>query len=62
MTISIGTKLRSCAELIRLDHPFGAGFFLVDGEIFAFGGLPPITLIRLGFFTLFFISVSANIS
>ncbi|MGB9177235.1 MAG: UbiA family prenyltransferase [Methanoregula sp.] len=62
MGFSIGTKLRACAELIRLDLAFGAGFFLVAGEIFAIGGLPPANLILLGFASLFFISGSANIS
>ncbi len=44
MGFGIGTKLRACAELIRLDLAFGAGFFLVAGEILAAGGLPPLRL------------------
>jgi len=62
VTFSIGTKIRACAELIRLDLAFGAGFFLVAGEILAIGGLPPINQVLLGFLALFFISGSANIS
>src|SRR5512137_2041319 len=62
MTISIGTKIRACAELIRLDLALGAGFFLVAGEIFTIGGLPPINQVLWGFLSLFFISGSANIS
>jgi len=62
MGFSIGTKLRACAELIRMDLALGAGFFLVAGEIFAIGGRPPADLVALGFLTLFFISGSANIS
>jgi geranylgeranylglycerol-phosphate geranylgeranyltransferase len=62
MTFSIGTKLRACAELIRPDLAFGAGFFLVAGGIFATGELPPVNLILPGFASLFLISGSANIS
>jgi geranylgeranylglycerol-phosphate geranylgeranyltransferase len=62
MTAGIGTKLRACAELIRMDLALGAGFFLVAGEILAIGGRPPIDLAVPGFLTLFFISGSANIS
>jgi len=62
MTVSIGTTLRACAELIRMDLALGAGCFLVAGEILAVGGLPQKDLVLFGFFTLFFISGSANIS
>jgi geranylgeranylglycerol-phosphate geranylgeranyltransferase len=62
MTLSTGTKLRACAELIRLDLALGAGCFLVAGEIFAVGGLPPPGQVIFGFLTLFFIAGSANIS
>lgn len=62
MRFSIVTKIRACAELIRLDLALGAGFFLIAGEIFAIGGLPPVNQVLLGFLTLFFISGSANIS
>ncbi len=62
MTAGIGTKLRACAELIRMDLALGAGFFLVAGEIFAMGGRPPAALAVPGFLTLFFIAGSANIS
>jgi len=62
MRFSVVTKIRACAELIRLDLALGAGFFLVAGEIFAIGGLPPVNQVLLGFLTLFFISGSANIS
>lgn len=62
MASGIVTKLMTCAELIRIDLAFGAGFFLVAGEIFALGGIPPVPLVFFGFFALFFISGSANIS
>ena len=62
MTSSIGTKLRACADLIRMDLALGAGYFLVSGEILAVGGLPPVNQVLLGFLSLFFISGSANIS
>jgi len=62
MAAGIGTKLRASAELIRMDLALGAGCFLVAGEIFAVGGLPPAGQVLLGFLTLFFISGSANIS
>jgi geranylgeranylglycerol-phosphate geranylgeranyltransferase len=62
MTGSIGTKLRACAELIRMDLALGAGCFLVAGEILSAGRLPPTDLVFFGFLTLFFISGSANIS
>jgi len=58
----MGTKLHACAELIRMDLALGAGFFLVAGEILTIEGRPPADLVVLGFFTLFFISGSANIS
>jgi geranylgeranylglycerol-phosphate geranylgeranyltransferase len=41
MRPGIGTKIRACADLIRMDLALGAGFFLVAGEVLAFGGLPP---------------------
>lgn len=62
MASNVATKLSACAKLIRLDLAFGAGAFLVAGEIFATGGLPPASRMVLGFVTLFFISGSANIS
>lgn len=62
MTLSTGTKIRASAELVRLDLALGAGLFLVAGEILAIGGVPPFHQALLGFFTLFFISGSANIS
>lgn len=62
MAPGIGTKLRAYGELIRLDLAFGAGFFVVAGEIFAAGGLPPLSLAGAGFVALFFISGSANIA
>jgi geranylgeranylglycerol-phosphate geranylgeranyltransferase len=62
MGVSIGTKIRACADLVRMDLALGAGFFLVAGEILATGGLPPLDQVLLGFSTLFFISGSANIS
>jgi geranylgeranylglycerol-phosphate geranylgeranyltransferase len=62
MTAGTGTKLRACAELIRMDLALGAGFFLVAGEILAYGGLPPFDQVLFGFLTLFFIAGSANIS
>lgn len=62
MRSGIGMNIRACADLIRMDLALGAGFFLVAGEILAFGGLPPVNQVLLGFLTLFFISGSANIS
>ncbi|MDD1682812.1 MAG: UbiA family prenyltransferase [Methanoregula sp.] len=62
MGSGIFTKIRACADLIRMDLALGAGFFCVAGEIFAVGGLPPVNQVLLGFLTLFFISGSANIS
>lgn len=62
MASGSGTKLRAFGELIRLDLTFGAGFFLVAGEIVALGGMPPLSIAVPGFFALFFISGSANIS
>ena len=62
MNSSMGMKIHACGGLIRMDLALGAGFFLVAGEIFAIGGLPPIHQVILGFLTLFFISGSANIS
>lgn len=57
-----GAKLRAFGELIRLDLAFGAGFFVVAGEVFAAGGLPPLLPAAAGFVALFFISGSANIA
>ncbi len=62
MSAGTSTKLRACAELIRLDLALGAGSFLVAGEILAVCGLPPADQMLFGFLTLFFISGSANIS
>lgn len=62
MAGTAASKLSACAELIRLDLAFGAGAFLVAGEIFATGGMPPIGQAVFGFIALFFISGSANIS
>jgi geranylgeranylglycerol-phosphate geranylgeranyltransferase len=62
MATVIGMKLRACAELIRLDLAFGAGFFLVAGQVLALGTMPPAGMALAGFLALFFISGSANIS
>jgi geranylgeranylglycerol-phosphate geranylgeranyltransferase len=62
MRSGIITKIRACADLIRMDLALGAGFFCIAGEILAVGGLPPVNQVLLGFLTLFFISGSANIS
>jgi geranylgeranylglycerol-phosphate geranylgeranyltransferase len=62
MGAGITEKIRACAELIRLDLAFGAGFFTVAGEVFAVGGPPPAVLAIAGFIALFCISGSANIS
>lgn len=61
-TISIGTKIRASADLIRVDLALGAGIFFVAGGILAIGGLPPLNQVLFGFLTMFFISGSANIS
>ncbi len=55
-------KARAVSELVRLDLVFGAGIFVVAGEILALGHLPPSGMALLGFMTGFFVSGSANIS
>lgn len=55
-------KVRAYADLVRMDLALGAGFFLVAGLVLAHGGPPPLDQALSGFFTLFFISGSANIS
>lgn len=62
MATGTGMKLRAYGELIRLDLASGAGFFVVAGQVFATGGLPPLPLAVTGFIALFFISGSANIA
>ena len=62
MAFEIRPQIRAALELIRLDLAFGAGFFVVAGECFAFGGLPPVREVLLGFVALFFISGSANVA
>jgi geranylgeranylglycerol-phosphate geranylgeranyltransferase len=62
MAFEISPGIRAALELIRLDLAFGAGFFVVAGECFALGGLPPAREVLLGFVTLFFISGSANVA
>ena len=47
---------------MRIDLVFGAGIFVVAGEILGLGGLPPLKAALLGFLTGLFISGSANIS
>ncbi len=56
MGLSIGTKIRASADLVRMDLALGAGFFLVAGEILAISGLPPMNQVLPGFLILFFIS------
>lgn len=56
------TTLRACGELIRPDLAFGAGFFLVAGQVLALGTLPPAGMALAGFVMLFFISGSANVA
>ena len=55
-------KVRAILDLVRIDLVFGAGIFVVAGEILGLGGLPPFSQALLGFLTGFFISGSANIS
>ncbi|WP_440950738.1 UbiA family prenyltransferase [Methanosphaerula subterraneus] len=62
MRLSIGTKIRASADLIRMDLALGAGIFFVAGGILALGGVPPLNQVLFGFLTIFFISGSANIS
>ncbi len=62
MRLSIGTKIRASADLIRMDLALGAGIFFVAGGILALGGLPPLNQVLFGFLAVFFISGSANIS
>ncbi|MGV8174395.1 MAG: UbiA family prenyltransferase [Methanothrix sp.] len=49
-------------DLVRIDLVFGAGIFVVLGEILGLGALPPLSAAILGFLTGLFISGSANIS
>ena len=58
----IHAKARAILDLVRMDLVFGAGIFVVAGEIFGLGELPPLKAALLGFMTGFFISGSANIS
>jgi geranylgeranylglycerol-phosphate geranylgeranyltransferase len=62
MRLSIGTKIRASADLIRMDLALGAGIFFVAGGILALGGVPPLNQVLFGFLAVFFISGSANIS
>ncbi len=62
MIPALSTKIHACADLVRMDLATGAGFFLVAGLTFAYGGRPPLDQAALGFAALFFISGSANIS
>ncbi len=55
-------KVRVVSELVRTDVVFGAGIFVVAGEILALGRLPSGEMALLGFLTGFFVSGSANIS
>ena len=48
---NILAKARAISELIRLDLVFGAGTFVVAGEILGLGGVPPLHQILLGFLT-----------
>ncbi len=55
-------KFRALLQLVRIDLVFGAGIFVVLGEILGLGGLPSMREALLGFLTGFFVSGSANIS
>jgi len=55
-------KLHALLDLVRIDLVFGAGIFVVLGEILGLGRLPPLNAAVLGFLAGFFISGSANIS
>lgn len=55
-------KLHALLDLVRIDLVFGAGIFVVLGEILGLAGLPPMREALLGFLTGFFVSGSANIS
>ncbi len=61
----VGTELldrvAAVAELARPDLVFGAGLFVVAGEILALGQLPAAGTALLGFLTGLFVSGSANI-
>ena len=59
---SILAKASAILELIRADLVFGAGIFVVAGELLGLGRLPPLPEALLGFLTGLFISGSANIS
>ena len=58
----IHAKIRALLQLVRIDLVFGAGIFVVLGEILGLGGLPSARDALLGFLTGFFVSGSANIS
>jgi geranylgeranylglycerol-phosphate geranylgeranyltransferase len=60
--INILAKARAISELVRLDLVFGAGIFVVAGEVLGLEGVPPLHQILLGFLTGFFVSGSANIA
>jgi geranylgeranylglycerol-phosphate geranylgeranyltransferase len=55
-------KIRAISEIIRMDLVFGAGIFVVAGEILGLGHLPPVATALLWFLTGLFVSGSANIS
>ncbi len=55
-------KVRAIFDLLRIDLVFGAGIFVVAGELLSLGKFPPLNLTLFGFLTGFLISASANIS
>ena len=58
----ISAKFRAILDLVRADLVFGAGIFVVAGEILGLGALPSLQAALLGFLTGLFTSGSANIS
>lgn len=58
----VAEKVGAAADLVRLDLVFGAGLFVVAGEILALGEVPPLGMALLGFLTGFLVSGSANIA
>lgn len=55
-------KARALTELARADLVFGAGLFVVAGEVLALGRLPSPKMALLGFLAGLFVSGSANIA
>ena len=55
------TKTIGLIRLFRFELPFAAGSCVVLGEILALGKIPPVSMLLLGFFSIFFISATGLI-